>query len=146
VTDLYTDLLNSGPQPLEDPNRLTIPMRQDGVAKFNPRSGYRGSVKQGGGQTTPVVYIEGKHPPESVIPVWLEANQKTVNAVGEWAIHQRISSYGERWKDASREVLEASPHDGEYHGDGHTNMDACPMCGDKVSRSLSRHLEECDSS
>lgn len=144
MTDTYTELMNDGPKPATDINKPTPQMRRDGLQKFNPRVNHVGSPTHGGGMKTPVYYIAEKHNPETVIRVWLNANEKTVEEVSEWALHQRISSYGEEWKDASYDILEASAHNGEYHGDGSTDVDACPMCGVEVDFSLSRHLPECD--
>ena len=139
----YRSLLNEGPQTMPElGDSPSVNMRRDGVQKFNPSSNFVGSVMQGGGQKTAVYYINGKHDPKTVLKKWLQVNQKTVEVISEWALHQRISSYGQEWKDASRELLGPFKHMANDSG-GNTNIEKCPLCGATDFDQLPDHLP-CD--
>jgi len=138
---VWRRLSNEGPQPIS--GKISYELKQDGVRKFNLRSSYRGNSIQGGGQKTPVRYIEGKHDPATVIQKWLDVNESSVAELPNKALHWRIKEYGEEFKKASREIL--GPFEESHYGEhGGTSPGECPICGEPYDLSLAKHLEDCN--
>ncbi len=140
MSDLYEQLLNEGPQQINLRN-FTMEMRRDGVARFRPSSSVNGS-SMSGGKSIAVCYIIGKHSPEQVIRCWLDENEQLVKNLSDWALHARISDYGEEWRKASKKILNPSPHDNKRYG-GKTTTSECPLCGTEITNDLPNHLMEC---
>lgn len=137
MSQVYTKLLNEGPQPGNEVGSLNPSLRRDGVTKFNPRSRAAGRTAACG-RTKAVYYIDGKHNPETVIRTWLEVNEDLIRGT-DMQIHHRICAYGEEFKRASREVLDG-PLIHENAGGAPDMGGECPFCGEEYTHSLPRHL------
>lgn len=140
----YNALMNEGPQTaveLDDSHGFNSEARRDGVRKFHPISAYYGDSQTGSGKTRAVFYIDGKHNPETVIQKWLDANPKMTENISNWALHQRVSRYGDEWTDASYELL--GPFDIGGNGGEREMGGNCPLCDAEYDRQLPDHLPEC---
>jgi len=141
-SDVWTKLSNEGPQPASELSKITIKLREDGVKKFKPKSSVAGESLSGSGQSPTIYYIEHKHKPKTVIQTWLNEHPAVQNELSAWAIHSRISEYGDEWKAASRELL------GPFHQTGGDNSDSysgtCNLCEKEYQNTLAHHLPECD--
>jgi len=142
-SEVWRKLSNEGPQPID--RRINYRVRQDGVQKFKPSSSPVGSSMQGGGHSTVIYYIDGKHSPKAVIQAWLNHNQNVVDGVTTKALHWRIAEYGDDWKEASRELLGPIGNKDSNHGNG-VSPGTCPACGDDYDMNLPHHFRHgCDS-
>jgi hypothetical protein len=143
---VWNEISNNGPCTQDELSRQpTQEIRRDGVRRFYPRSSHNGSTDATGMKTFAVYYIEGKHKPKSIIRKWLQKNNKMTEKLSNWALHQRISSCGEKWKEASRELL--GPFEtGRKHGEKGGSYEpggTCALCGEEYTRSYRDHLP-CD--
>lgn len=132
-------LCNNGPQPHSKIGNIGPKLRQDGVKKFNINVGMCGS-------SPTVYYIEKKHKPKAVIQTWLDEHRMAKNEFSAASIHQKISKFGDQWKEASRELF--GPH---KRPTGNTDPDPdqggiCPLCKNNFDYTLPKHLQECDES
>jgi hypothetical protein len=143
MSDAYSKLLNEGPQPINLRN-FTYEMRRDGVTHFRPNSSVNGSSVSGG-KSKVVCYIIDEHTPEEVIRCWLNENQDVVENVSNWALHARISDYGDEWREASKKLLNPTPHNNTENHGGKTKVSDCPFCGMEIQNDLPNHLTECES-
>jgi len=118
--------------------------KQHGVHKFNPKAAYAGSVVQGGGNKIAVYYLPTEHAPRDVITAWLDTNEKTVQAISSQALHHRIASYGDTWREVSYELLGPFENHGGYGTSGGTsNQEACPFCGESMT-TFPNHVDRCE--
>ena len=136
--DIVEKLRKEGPKYV-DPDAITVKMRRDNISKFNPSSSNKGSSMSGGGTMKPVYYIRHDHSPKQIINSWMEMNKEGLKSITKWALHQRISSYGEKFKQASKEVNGPFESLEERGGDYDTGGE-CPLCGDEYKSSLAYHL------
>lgn len=139
---VYSKLQKEGPQYIE--KKISTNFRQRGVTKFKPTSASRGTSVKGAGRTTPVYYIIGEHDKKEIIKEWLKLNEQKLQDTPDWALHQRISSYGDEFKEASAEILgpfkSQKGNNGVGNGNGEHMGGECPLCGGEFKRSLRDHL------
>lgn len=131
----YTTLREEGPRPLTE-RSVSTASRDRGVRKFTPGSG--------GINDSAVYFIDGVHSPESVIRSWLDING--THGLSDWGLHQKISGYGEKFKEASYEILGPFEDTAPDHDGGTTTMTECPLCGGDIEGELPAHIRnDCDS-
>lgn len=143
--DCYTKLKKEGPQYIQ--KKISIKMRQLGITKFKATSSSKGSSVKGAGSTTPIYYILGEHSHKDIVKEWLNENEELLEDTPDWALHQRISSHGDGFKQASAEILgpfkAQEGNNGVGNGNGEHMGGKCPLCGREFKRALRDHLP-CD--
>ena len=136
-TNPYVYLANNGPSTLTElPNHPTVFDRQSGVNKFSLKGQLHGSGAKGDGRKTPIYYIDGKHSPRAVVKKWVAENQKSVDHLSGWTLHQRAEP---EFREAIKDIV---GFDREFHPGGGTTDKPCPFCGAEIDQ-LPTHLPEC---
>lgn len=142
VSEVRLMILEQGPIRSSDlPRSVSQIDRENGIRKFKLHNSHKGSSLSIGKQE-PVYYHDEYHDCEAVIQAWAVANEHAVESVTNWSLHHRISSKGEEWKAASRDVF--GPFEAMQESGGEANMGGtCDLCGDDYDRYLRDHLP-CD--
>lgn len=141
-TRVYRKVIEEGPCNLTDDvftiSNLRVEERHK-VRKFRP-SNSSGSVSVPTGWLDSVHYHVDIHDPEEVVEVWLERNEDRIEDIPDDSLHTMISSYGEEFKEVSRELF--GPFEKSHGPGGGRGERSCPLCGAE-DLILARHLPEC---
>lgn len=144
-SDIYSQLVSHGPQTANELGSYPrAESRSNGVRAFKPKSNKHGDSKTGTGRNETVYYIEEEHSAKKVVKKWVKINRIKQADISNKAIHQRICSYGEDFKNASKELLKPSANDTVPDDIARRTTESmegkCPMCGETYTNTLPNHL------